>query len=124
MPQFFINSALILVGILGLFVMALMLFSYRSNVFVNLYMVLIFTIGSLRNITIGWFGITDFNYSVNSKLIAPIFLIVAPALFLYFKSLLKDYKQIHKKHAIHFIYPALILVLNIGQVYFNVLENQ
>lgn len=122
MLQLLINSALILVGILGLFITALMLFSYRSNVFVNIYMVLIFTIGSFRNIVIGLFDITDSHYILHSKLITPIFLIVAPALFLYFKSLLKDYKQTHKKHLIHFIFPALNLVLNIGQIYFNVLK--
>lgn len=123
MPQFFINSALILVGILGLFVMALMLFSYRSNVFVNMYLVIIFTIGSIRNIMIGLMEITNSNYIINSKLITPVFLIAVPAIYLYFKSLIKDYKQIHKIHIIHFIYPALNLLFNMGQVYFNVLEN-
>src|SRR5690606_1288583 len=124
MPHFFINSALILVGVLGLFVMALMLFSYRSNIFVNFYLILIFTIGSLRNIIIGLFGVTSSNYFLNSKLITPIFLIVVPALFLYFKSLLKDYKQIHKKHVLHFVFPALNLGVNICQIYFNILDNQ
>lgn len=122
MPQFFINSALILVGILGLFVMALMLFSYRSNVFVNMYLVIIFTIGSVRNIMIGLMEITNSNYTLNSKLISPVFLIVVPAMYLYFKSLIKDYKEIHIKHVMHFIFPTLSLLLNVGQVYFNVLN--
>lgn len=122
MPHFFVNSALILVGILGLFVITLILFSYRSNVFANMYLAVIFAICSIRNIIIGLFEITDSNSILNSKLITPIFLIVVPALYLYFKSLLKDYKEVHKKHAIHFVYPALNLILNIGQVYFHVLE--
>lgn len=122
MPHFFVNSALVLVGVLGLFVITLMLFSYKSNVFTNMYLVLIFAVCSIRNIIIGLFEISDYQSILNSKLIAPIFLIVVPALYLYFKSLLNDYKKIQKQHIIHFIYPALNLALNIGQVHFQVLE--
>jgi len=123
MPHYIVNSALILVGVLGLFVMSLMLFSYRSNIFVNIYLLIIFTICSVRNIIIGFLGIADFNFVINPKLTSPIFLIVAPSLFLYFKSLVKDYAHAHKKDLIHFIYPALNLFLNIVQEYFHVLEN-
>jgi AraC-like DNA-binding protein len=123
MPHYFVSSALILVGILGLFTIALMLFSYKSNVFVNIYLVIIFIICSIRNMAIGLMDITNHTYVLNPKLITPVFLIIAPALFLYFKSLINDYKQIQRKHLIHVIYPALNLLLNIGQVYFNVLKN-
>ena len=119
MPHFFINLILILVGILGLFVISLMLFSYRSNVFVNIYLVIIFILCSVRNITIGLFEITDFNSILPSKFISPIYLIVIPSLYLYFKSLLKDYKRIYKKDLIHLVYPVLNLVLNLCQTYFR-----
>ncbi len=124
MPLFFINSALILIGVLGLFVISIMLFSYRSNVFVNIYLVIIFSICSIRNIIIGSLPFTDSGSILNSKLVAPIFLIAVPSLFLYFKSLVKDYEHVHKKDLIHFIYPALNLVLNLGQKYVPILENQ
>ena len=124
MPHFFVDSALILVGILGLLVIALMLFSYRSNLFVNIYLVIIFTFCSVRNIIIGLFGITNSISTLNPKLISPIFLVAVPSLFLYFKSLVKDYERIHKTDFIHLIYPALNLLLNIGQVHFHILESQ
>ena len=124
MPHFFIKLNLNFGCILGLFVISLMLFSYRSNVFVNIYLVIIFILCSVRNITIGLFEITDYNSILPSKFISPIYLIVIPSLYLYFKSLLKDYKRIYKKDLIHLVYPVLILVLNLCQTYFPALENQ
>lgn len=124
MPHFFVSSTLILVGVLGLFVISLMLFSYRSNVFVNIFLAIIFILCSVRNITIGLFEITNANTILPSKYVSPIYLIVVPSLYLYFKSLIKDYKRIHIKDLIHLFYPVLNLVLNIAQEYFPFLKNQ
>lgn len=118
------NSTLILVGIIGLFVISLMLFSYRSNIFVNIYLVIIFILCSIRSIIIGLFEIINTNSILTSKYISPIYLIVVPSLYLYFKSLTKDYERVHKKDLIHFLYPVLNLVLNFGQEYFPILKNQ
>lgn len=124
MPHFFVSLILIFIGILGLFVISLMLFSYRSNVFVNIYLVTIFILCSFRNIFIGLFEITEANTLFSSKHISPLYLIVVPSLYLYFKSLVKDYKHIYKKDLMHLIYPALNLALNIGQVHLPILKNQ
>ncbi|MFB9055143.1 helix-turn-helix domain-containing protein [Mariniflexile ostreae] len=123
MPHFFVNATLILIGILGLFIISLMLGSYRSNIFVNFYLAIAFIICSIRNMVIGFFEITDINIISYSKYISPIYLIVFPALYLYFKSLLKDYKRVHKKDLIHLIYPALHLVLSFFQAFFPILDN-
>lgn len=123
MPHFFINSTLILIGVLGLFVIALMLFSYKSNVFVNIYLVVIFIICSIRNIIIGVSEITDANTILTSRLISPLYLIAVPALYLYFNSLVKDYKHIYKKDLIHLIYPGLNIALNLGQEYVPILNS-
>lgn len=124
MPHFFVNASLVLIGILGLFVISLMLFSYRSNIFVNIYLVIAFILCSIRNIFIGLSEITDIDTIFTSKHITPIYLFVVPALYIYFKSLVKDLKYIHKKVLIHFIYPFLNLVLNLAQEYFPILNNQ
>ncbi len=124
MPHFFVNSALILVGIIGLFVISLMLFSYRSNIFVNVYLVIIFILCSIRSIIIGLFEIINTTSILTSRYISPIYLIVVPSLYMYFKSLTKDYERVHKKDLIHLLYPILNLVLNLGQEYFLTLKNQ
>ncbi|MGM5469255.1 helix-turn-helix domain-containing protein [Flavobacteriaceae bacterium LMO-SS05] len=125
MPFIIMNLTLILVGILGLFVISLMLFSYRSNKLVNIYLAVIFIICSFRNILIGLPEVTSISKLILvPKYISPIFLIVVPCLFLYFKSLVQDYKRIYKRDVLHFLYPLLNLLLNLGQEYFPVLKNQ
>ena len=124
MFPFFLNSTLILIGVLGLFVISLMLFSYRSNIFVNIYLVIIFILCSIRNIAIGLFEITDVSTIFTSRYISPLYLLVVPALYLYFKSLVNDYKCVHKTVLIHLLYPVLNLILNLGQEFFPVLKNQ
>ncbi len=124
MPHFFVNSTLILVGIIGLFVISLMLFSYRSNIFVNIYLVIIFILCSIRSVSIGLFEIINTNSILTSRYISPIYLIVVPSLYLYFKSLTKDYERVYKKDLIHFLYPISNLVLNLVQEYFPILKNQ
>ena len=122
MPEFFVNLTLILIGLLGLFVTTLMLFSYKSNIFVNIYLVSIFILCSFRNIVIGLFEFTDFNLTLFIKLFTPICLIASPALYLYFKSLVKDYTAVYKKDLIHVLFPIMNFGLNLGQEYFPFLN--
>lgn len=124
MPQFVINSTLIWVGVLGLFVIYLMLFSYRSNKLINAYLVVIFVLCSIRNILFGFTDELGNGLMFNPKLINPIFLLIVPCLFLYFKSLVMDYRRFQKGDLIHFIYPGLILGLNLLQEYLHILKYQ
>jgi len=124
MPHFIVNSILIWVGILGLFVMYLMLFSYISNKLINAYLVVIFALCSIRNIIFGFADIFSNGLLLNQKFVNPSFLLAAPCLFLYFKSLVKDYRKFHKEDLLHFIYPCIILVLNLVQVYLHTLKHQ
>src|SRR5690606_9559579 len=80
---------------------------------------------SVRNLFLGLSEITDTHDALlASKLIAPIYLIVFPSLYLYFKSLVNDHKHIYKKDLIHFLYPLLNLVLNVCQQNIPELRNQ
>ncbi|MFB9053068.1 helix-turn-helix domain-containing protein [Formosa undariae] len=126
MPQyhFLVNSTLILVGIIGLFVISLLLFSYRSNIFVNIYLVIIFTLCSIRTITIGFFEIIDTQSIFTSRYILPIYIIAVPSLYLYFKSLIKDYNYFNKNQFLHFLYPVFILIFSLAQEHFPTLKNQ
>ena len=124
MPHFIVNSTLIWVGVLGLFVIYLMLFSYRSNKLINAYLVVFFVLCSVRNILFGFADVFGNGLILNSKFVNPVFLLAVPCLFLYFKSLVKDYRKFHKEDLLHFIYPCLILVLNLLQEYLHILKYQ
>tara|TARA_R110002049_G_scaffold90686_2_gene227089 strand:- start:3738 stop:4835 length:1098 start_codon:yes stop_codon:yes gene_type:complete len=91
---------------------------------VNIYLVIAFVLCSVRNILNGLFEITDASTLLTSKHISPLYLIVVPALYLYFKSLVKDLKRINKPDLIHFVYPILNFALNIGQEFFPALNKQ
>ena len=123
MLDFFMNLSIILIGLLGLFVISLMLISYKSNIFVNIYLVVIFILCSIRSIIIGLLEITNFDLMIPIGIISPFYLIAVPSLYLYFKSLVKDYDVIYKKDLIHLVYPVTNLVLNLGQEYFPILDS-
>ena len=122
MTEFIENLTLIWVGGIGLFIISLMLFSSISNKMVNIYLVITFVLCSVRNIILGTFDVFDSGLTFNSKILNPIFLAAVPCLFLYFKSLVEDYRNFRKKDLIHFIIPAFILILNITQDYLSLLN--
>lgn len=124
MPEFFINATLILIGILGLFVISLMLLSYRSNIFVNIYLVIAFVLCSIRNIIIGGSEIAGLDTILMSRHISPLYLFVVPAMYLYYKSLIKDDERFQKIVLIHFLYPILNSVLNFAQEFLPELRIQ
>src|SRR5690606_34107397 len=104
MPEFIENSTLIWVGAIGLFIIYRMLFSFSSNKLVNGYLVVIFVLCSIRNI---WFGISDVlehRPIFDPKFITPVFLSAVPCTFLYFKSLVKDCRELCKKDLFHFVF--------------------
>src|SRR5690606_7020202 len=123
MLDFFVSATLTFIGVLGLFVISLMLVSYRSNIFVNSYLVVVFILCSIRNITIGVYETTEVDTLLTSRHLSPLFLMVVPALYLYFKSLVNDYNRFQKNVSFHFIYPFLNLGLNVAQEYMTVLNN-
>lgn len=123
MLDFFVSATLTFIGVLGLFVISLMLVSYRSNIFVNSYLVVVFILCSVRNIIIGICETNGIDTLLTSRYLSPLFLMVVPALFLYFKSLVNDYIHFQKNVYVHFIYPFLNLGLNVAQEYMSVLNN-
>lgn len=108
----------ILTGVIGIFVTTLILFSYQSNILVNLHLVIIFSLISFRFMALG-IGIffneqfLDFNFGVFNAF----YLIIIPSFYLYFKSLFNDYKQLHYKDLFHAIFPLLMVVLSFVQQY-------
>ena len=102
-----IDLSLIVIGLLGLLVTVLLLFSYKSNPWTNIYLVLILTISSFRLIHRGIFEIYQpFILETTFKWLNPIYLIIIPCFYLYFKLLLNN-KQNSYKDLLHFIYPII-----------------
>lgn len=97
------------VGILGFFVIFLLLFSYKSNKNVNGYLAVIFFMASLRSISSVLekyilFSFTDLNLSA----VYSITLITPACAYLYLKNLLKDIKVFQPKDLLHFIFPIVL----------------
>jgi len=89
-----------------------MLFSYKSNVLVNAYLILFFSITSTRLIHKGLLGFNNFILSTDYiKYLTPFFLIGIPSVYLYFKSLFEDVKYFKKDSLIHYIAAVGIIVV-------------
>lgn len=116
------------VGILGFFVIFLLLFSFKSNKIVNGYLAVVFFIASLRSI----FSVIE-NYvsipflNLNSSALNSLSLIAAPCAYLYLITLIKDIKSFQLKNLLHFIFPIVlflyfVLLHHKTDLYHNIIE--
>jgi hypothetical protein len=123
MFQELISFSSIATGLLGLFVIVILTYSYKSNELVNIHLVIIFFVISFRFIANGIFQIYNlvaFDFNV----LKPFYLLIIPSFYLYFKSLSKDYKLLHHKDLYHTIFPFTMVFLTFGQEYFSFLNNR
>ena len=103
-----------LVGLLGLITTAIVFIQHKSNRTINLYLILLFCLISIRFLleTIFYFYknlIPNFSYF-------PFFIIIIPLFHLYIKNIIANTKQYRLKELWHFVFP---LVLSFG----NLLNN-
>jgi len=111
MLQPLVNISLITVGVLGLIIIILLLFSYKSNPVTNVYLVLIFSLFSIRFILKGVFEINNPDlFEITFNWLNPFFLLAVPSFYLYFKSLINNNIQYNYKDFLHFIYPIINLI--------------
>jgi AraC-like DNA-binding protein len=88
-------------------------------------LVIIISITSLRFIVQGSFAILNqFDYNIKLGLLNPLFLIVIPSFYLYFKSLIEDYKHLHFKDLYHAIFPLANVLLSLSQRYYPAMDNK
>lgn len=103
-----------LVGLLGLITTTIVFIQHKSNRTINLYLILLFCLISIRFLleTIFYFYknlIPNFSYF-------PFFIIIIPLFHLYIKNIIANTKQYRLKELCHFVFP---LVLSFG----NLLNN-
>ncbi len=120
---FFLDSIFsITVGFVGLLVTYIIIFSQKSNRYVNTYLGLILFIVSMKSIH-GGFSQKDnlvvLGVDFNWLKILPI--ITLPFSYLYFESLFKDRTQIKKKVYLHFLLPIILMVFSAFQNKFKLL---
>jgi AraC-like DNA-binding protein len=112
-------------GVLGLLVIIIMLFSYKSNVLVNFYLVLVFLLVSMRLLHSGLKDYEDLIImNINNAHLGPLYIFGIPSLYLYFKTLYKDSRSFSAQSLIHYIFPILILILNVLQATVEAFRNE
>ncbi len=109
----FEHFTLFIVGLIGLVTLSLILFSIKSNKLVNLYLVLLITLASVRMLVRSSYllglqeQISDFTGAYKSLLLYSL-----PFFYLYFKSIISDSKQFNRKDLNHLIFPLVLFVFN------------
>ena len=106
-----INLFLIFTGLLGFVTLFIILFGYKTNRIINIYIALIIFFSSFRLLVIGLNELITnsyLNYIIHHNNIFFIFL--APFFFLYFKNLITSQKNFVVKDIFHFIIPTLFIL--------------
>ena len=110
-------------GIIGLITIAVMIISYKSNPFYNVYLCLIIVIISIRFLIHGSYklGIQTFflpDHGAHSIL----YLIIAPCFYLYYKNLVHQKKAYNLKDLKHFIFIASLYFINTKAILSKIFE--
>lgn len=102
---------LLFAGLLGFITLLMILFGYKSNRLVNLYIALIILFFSLRFTLIGLKDLTK-NSFLNEfiKQFNIFFIYLAAFIYLYFKNLINSQKNFVFKDLFHFIMPTLFII--------------
>jgi AraC-like DNA-binding protein len=115
-----INLLLIFSGILGFITLLIILFGYKTNKIINIYLVMILLLMSSRFLIIGINGITN-NHFLQQMIrnINVFFVFLAPCFYLYFKNLITSQKNFVNKDLFHFLIPIIFII----EGRFSILEN-
>lgn len=98
----------LLTGLIGLITIALMVTSYKTNQLLNIFLLFIFVITSMRFLIHGSFKLGFQNYIIpDSGSASILYLTVVPCFYLYHKSLVTRQKSFAVKDLKHFIFIAL-----------------
>ena len=98
-------------AIIGVIITLIFLLSYKSNPYSNRYIIVIFSLASLRVLHKGIFEIYNPTLYQNSiEWLNPVFMVIIPSFYLYFKTILNN-KQHQYQELFHFTYPLLIILL-------------
>lgn len=110
-----LNLLSIITGLFGF--LTLTLSSFRVNKVINFYLILIFTLISIRFLLSGFFS---FGYLVSLKEYyinyCKFLILIIPSFYLYFKNLIANQKLLMRADLVHYIFPLVFLAINITVV--------
>jgi AraC-like DNA-binding protein len=112
------NLLCIITGILGLITTFLIFGSYKSNRMMNVYMIVLILIISLRHLIIGTaYFMSDAVFKDSFYMYSNFAAVVIPLFYLYFKNLANNNKDFDRKELLHFIFPIsfFITILLVNQ---------
>ena len=102
---------IVFTGLLGFITLFIILYGYKSNRFINIYLALIILLTSFRLILIGIKDITKSTYLeevIHHNNI--FFILLTPFFYLYFKNLILSQKNFVFKDLFHLIIPILFIL--------------
>lgn len=112
------NLILFSSGIIGLLTIILILMRYKKNSIANIYLVLIFSVITLRLLIIGLLKIYNENYlQILLEKFNNIFIIVFPLNYLYFKYISQIKPKFNRCDFKHFVAPLLFILIDILEDY-------
>ena len=115
-----ISLLLAFTGVLGFITLSMILFGYKTNKIINIYLLIIFFLMSSRFLIVGIYEISNNGYLPNIiKSINLFFVVLAPCFYLYFKNLITSQKNFITKDLLHFIIPVIFII----EGRFSILEN-
>jgi AraC-like DNA-binding protein len=120
-----ISLFLAFTGILGFITLFMILFGYKSNKIINIYLVIILFLMSSRFLNIGINQLINNNNPPQPiiRTFNVFFIFVAPCFYLYFKNLIASQKNFVIKDLFHFIFPLLFIIESRFSIYENLLNN-
>lgn len=117
------NLLLVFTGLLGFITLFIILFSYKSNRLINVYIAIIIFFFSVRFLLLG------VNYLMENAPLSQViqktrvyFIFLAPCFYLYFKNLIDSQKNFKKSDLLHFVTPLLVVVLSKFEIIKNLLK--
>lgn len=109
-----INLLNIITGLLGLITVTIITIRYKSNRVINVYLIFIFIIQSIKFLINGFVGLNFFWFLTHfDTSYFTFFSIGIPALYLYFKNIVADTRSYNAKELKHFILPLALGFCNI-----------
>tara|TARA_B110000503_G_C7154807_1_gene416841 strand:+ start:1192 stop:2373 length:1182 start_codon:yes stop_codon:yes gene_type:complete len=117
-----ISLILIATGVIGMVTFIFILFGYKTNEIMNIYLALIILLSSYRLALVGVLGLSGETLLHHSflKNYNIVFVFLISFIYLYFKNLINNQKKIVVQDLFHFIIPILFILIN---CYTNTLKN-
>jgi AraC-like DNA-binding protein len=114
------NLLLVLSGLLGFITLLIILFGYRTNKIINIYLAIVIFAVSTRFMMLGINGIINNDFlQLFIRNINIFFIFLAPCFYLYFKNLIISQKNFVPQDLFHFLIPILFIV----EGRYSILEN-